>query len=241
MASSDSSSSQKSPDFKEKEIEHGTPELTEAPPHSPIFHQIKRWPSNPLPVHYTKPIEIALDFYDVVLCLIPVAMIFKAAYCVVGVNYDLAHKNYGLYIEFASELTRTLVKVNKQMTTIFTIVFLVIAGTMFKRLALWRAQKGAKLSDLELYQASISPASTLRMIASLRIFSLKSLLVASVWVFYYIGSQASIYELSLKNSFKPQPFPIAMLGANAKSPFEDNTWLNYSTVSLLQVGCFESY
>lgn len=220
-------------DVQEKEIEHGRPELTEMPPHSPIVGHLKRWPVNPLPTNYTREIEFALDFYDVLLCLIPVAMIFKAVYCVVGVKYDLKFHHYGLYIEFASDVTKTLVKVNKQMTTIFTILFLVIMGTMFKRFALYKAQRGAKLSELELLQASTSPASTLRMIASLRIFTWKSFLIAFIWVWYYAGSQASIYELSLKNSFEPQPYPVAVLGPNALSPFEDGTWSQYTAVSKL--------
>ena len=225
-----SSTSKVSPTVQEKEITHGKAELVKPPLQSPIAQDLKRWPQNPLPVHYTRSIELALDLYDVMLVAIPILMIIKAVLCVIAAKNDLADKHFGLHIEYASDMTKKLVEVNKQMTTIFTIFFIVIIGTTFKRLALWKAQRGAKLSELEILQASVSPTSTLRMIASLRVFTFSSLFVAFIWVFYYIGSQAAVYELSLRDSFAYKSYPIALLGTEALTPFEDGTWSEYTAV-----------
>lgn len=215
---------------QEKELEHGKPQLVASEPHSPIIQHVKNWPSTPLPTRYTKQIELMLTLYDVILVIIPILLIVKAITCVVAAKKDFDNKHYGLYIEYASALSQKLVLANAQLSTIFTILFLVIMGTFFKRLALWKAQRGAKLAEVELLQASISPTGTLRMIAALRMFTVMSLLVASVWVWYYVGSQAMVYEFTLRDSFKPQPYPVALLGADALSPFEDGTWSKYTQV-----------
>lgn len=216
---------------QEKEIRHGQPQVVGQDLHSAIVPHVKNWPTNPLPTKYTKQIEAMLTAYDVVLVLIPCLMIAKAVTCVVAAHKDLVAGHYGIYIEYASRLSKRLVSANTQLATLFTIFFLVIMGTFFKRMALWKAQKGAKLAELELLQASVSPTGTLRMIGALRTFTVLSFCVASVWVWYYVGSQAMVYEFTLQDSFKEQPYPVAVLSADALSPFEDGTWSKYTTVS----------
>ena len=64
-------------------------------------------------------------------------------------------------------------------------------STFVKRLALYKAQGGARICDLEQLQASISLPSTIKMVLSLRQFTRTSAVLVVVWSFYYIGSQAS--------------------------------------------------
>ena len=215
---------------QEKDIRHGEPQMVATESQSPIAQHIKNWPTNPLPTHYTWDLELMLTVYDIVLCIIPLLMIVKAIICVVAAQKDLDAGHFGIYIEYASSLSQQLVAVNKQMTTIFTILFLAIMGTFFKRLALWKAQRGAKLSELEILQASVSPTGSLKMITSLRVFSVTSLFIVATWVWYYVGSQAQVYEFQLKNSFAPQAYPLALLGADALSPFEDDTWSQHTQI-----------
>jgi hypothetical protein len=59
-----------------------------------------------------------------------------------------------------------------KLTTAFTIVFVLIISTLMRRLALWKAQQGESVAQLEQYQVSISLPSTLKTIWSLRAFSL---------------------------------------------------------------------
>jgi hypothetical protein len=76
------------------------------------------------------------------------------------------------------------------LVTLFTIIFVTIIATLVKRYALWKAQLGAKVADLEQYQASTSLPSTLKMIVLLRAFHWMSLLLVFTWSWYYLGSQA---------------------------------------------------
>lgn len=81
-----------------------------------------------------------------------------------------------------------------KLVTAFTIVFVTIMSTLVKRLALYRAQQGATVSDLEQLQASISLPSTIKTVFSLRKFTVSSAALVAVWSFYYLGSQSSKRE-----------------------------------------------
>ncbi|MBA7489708.1 hypothetical protein ES702_00242 [subsurface metagenome] len=67
-------------------------------------------------------------------------------------------------------------------------------------MALYRAQEGATISDLEQLQASISLPSTIKMVFSLRKFTKMSAVLLAVWSFYYLGSQASKREYGYVSS-----------------------------------------
>lgn len=67
-------------------------------------------------------------------------------------------------------------------------------STLVRRLALYRAQQGATVSDLEQLQASISLPSTIKTVFSLRKFTISSAALVVVWSFYYLGSQSSKRE-----------------------------------------------
>ena len=157
-------------------------------PRSPLPPNIKQWPSEPLPTtHYSWEYELAMDVFDSILCIIPVTLIAKAGLCVFAAYHETEQGHVGARLDEASFISRQLIQANAQLTTLFTICFLVIASTLFKRLALWKSQRGATLAELELLQASVSPTSTLRVMFSLRMFKVTSLAMAGTWIWYYAG------------------------------------------------------
>lgn len=81
-----------------------------------------------------------------------------------------------------------------QMVTAFTIVFVAIMATTIRRYALYKAQNGAYVSDLEQLHASISLPDTVKMIFFLRKFSFITVALIVVWCFYYLGCQAQEWE-----------------------------------------------
>ncbi|MBA7492479.1 hypothetical protein ES702_03029 [subsurface metagenome] len=86
------------------------------------------------------------------------------------------------------------------MVTAFTIVFVAIMATTIRRYALWKAQNGAYLADLEQLHASISLPDTLKMIFFLRKFSFLTVILCVIWCFYYLGCQAQEWEYTFSLS-----------------------------------------
>ena len=236
MHSSDSSDHLKQPSVIEvKNFQHGGFSDVELPLRSPLPQNIKAWPSEPLSTHYSWEYEVAMNVFDGVLCLVPIGLIVKASLCVLAAYNDMEQGHVGARIDEASFISRELVKVNSQLTTLFTVCFLVIAATLFKRLALWKAQRGATLAELELLQASVSPTSTLRVMFSLRMFKITSLAMAATWIWYYAGSQAAQRELTIRNSGDALDWRFAILSPDAQSPYEDGTWSHYSPVETIDM------
>lgn len=77
--------------------------------------------------------------------------------------------------------------------------------TVTRRYALFKAQKGAYIADIEQLQASISLPSTIKMVFSLQRFTKVSVILVALWSFYYTGSQASKREYELTVADKGHP------------------------------------
>lgn len=110
-----------------------------------------------------------------------------------------------------------------QLGTAYTIIFMTTIATLFKRFALWKAQEGATVAELEQYQASISLPGTLKMIVLLRAFSWTSAGLLLLWSWFYLGSQAVSREYAAAAS---PPFGSRVLlfpSAEALSIFEAST------------------
>ncbi|KEF58329.1 uncharacterized protein A1O9_06255 [Exophiala aquamarina CBS 119918] len=180
---------------------------------------LKRWPQEPQPITNEPVVERFLDFFDVILCILPCALLIKAGLCVLASRLDAENK--GPYIDKASQLTVKLIQFNEQLTTIFTIIFILIVSTTVRRFALWRAEKGATIGELEQLHASISLPATLKAIWSLRAFTFTSLGLVFVWTWYYAGSQASTREYSYQDSSPLQQVDVAFLGSQATSAFQN--------------------
>ena len=95
--------------------------------------------------------------------------------------------------------------------------------TFVRRLALWKAQKGAYIGQLEQLQASISLPSTIKTVWSLRAFSFTSIALVSVWSFYYLGSQACKEEFRYQDSARFRKMWAAVQNSNAPSLFQNHT------------------
>jgi hypothetical protein len=171
----------------------------------------KSWPLVPQEL---STVDRAMDLYDAFLCALPSLLISKGVLCIVAWRIDRG--TTGPDIDFVSYLSKFLCALNGQvrysrsrsmpkltglqLLTAFTILFVTIMTTMVRRWALYKAQQGAYLVELEQLQASISLPSTLKMIWSFRRFSKLSFGLVFVWCFYYLGSQAQKLEYSLVNS-----------------------------------------
>ena len=94
-------------------------------------------------------------------------------------------------------------------------------STLVRRLTLYKAQGGARVSDLEQLQASISLPSTIKMVFSLRKFSKISIILVLAWSFYYIGSQASQREYVYAISDPLRNLPAVFPSDHGPSDFDD--------------------
>jgi len=187
---------------------------------TPSSPALAAWPTRPKPLLLSHTEKVLRALYDIVLILMPVLLVVKTVLVIVAEHLD--RFNTGISIDSASFLSRFLVGVNDQLVTLFTIVFVTIISTTVKRYALWRAQAGAYISDLEQLQGSTSLPSTLRLIWSLRSFGLTSVLLAFVWSFYYLGSQAVKLEYRLSDSAPLKWVDAAIQRPDVTSLFSSN-------------------
>lgn len=173
------------------------------PTHPGPENAVQAWPTQPKPLVLAQKEQVLWTIFDIALVTLPVCLMVKIGLCIYAHHSD--KDNAGVYIDSASLLSRGLIRLNEQLVTLFTIVFMTIMSTFVKRYALWKAQHGACVSDLEQFQGSVSLPSTLKLIWSLRSFGLNSLVLATAWSFYYLGSQAVKleYQLSLSDNFGP--------------------------------------
>ncbi|KEF51049.1 uncharacterized protein A1O9_12899 [Exophiala aquamarina CBS 119918] len=156
------------------------------------------WPQEPVPLVPDRKVSILMAIFDASLLLVPFVLFTKIG-LVIGAWYiDRGHRGSG--VDLVSKLTLFLLEFNGQMVTAFTIIFVTIMSTLVRRYALWKAQEGAYVSELEQLQGSISLPSTFKLIISLRAFTLTSVALVSVWSFYYLGSQACKREFQKVSS-----------------------------------------
>ena len=156
------------------------------------------WPQEPVPLVPDKTSSLLLNLFDAVLLFVPFILFTKIGLVIAAWYIDRKHR--GVDLDLVSQLTLFLLEFNDQMVTAFTIIFVTIMSTLVRRYALWKAQEGAYVSELEQLQGSISLPSTFKLIISLRAFTLTSAALVSVWSFYYLGSQASKREFQKVSS-----------------------------------------
>jgi hypothetical protein len=100
------------------------------------------------------------------------------------------------------------------------VIFMTTIATLVKRFALWKAQRGARVADLEQYQASISLPSTIKMIVLLRAFNLMSIVLVFTWSWYYLGSQAVSREYAYQLSGSYKDTRVFFQSTQSQSTFE---------------------
>ena len=154
--------------------EEQSPELSPRP--------ASTWPQEPVPLVTDKKSSVWSTVYDAVLLVLPLLLIAKTGLVISAWHLDRNHT--GIDIDLVSPLTTFLIKLNDQLVTAFTIVFVTIISTLVRRYALYKAQRGAYVAELEQLQGSISLPSTLKLIWSLRAFSTTSVALVAIWSFY---------------------------------------------------------
>lgn len=185
---------------------------------NPITFQA--WPTQPKALVLAQREQMLYTILDYALIALPVCLIIKTGLCIYAHSKDGGYT--GVNIDSVSALSRQLVAFNSQLVTLFTIVFATIVSIFVKRYALWKAQHGAYVADLEQLQGSVSLPSTLKLIWSLRSFGVKSLVLTLVWSFYYLGSQAVKLEYRLSLSEHYHNMDAAIQRSDAPSYFSSN-------------------
>jgi hypothetical protein len=109
-------------------------------------------------------------------------------------------------------------------------------ATLVKRYALWKAQEGATIAELEQYQASISLPSTIKMIVLLRVFSFASFALIFIWSWYYLGSQAVSREYTFQMSARTTHTHLIFPSAEVPSRFQ-----NASSLESVDMSDLNSY
>ncbi|KAK5103811.1 hypothetical protein LTS08_003232 [Lithohypha guttulata] len=192
----------------------------------------KSWPQEPVPLVPEKTVSLMQNALDAGMVILSLLLIAKIALVIYAWKKDSIWS--GGYIDLVSGLTTSLIEFNSQMVTAFTIVFVTIISTLVKRYALFKAEKGAYISDLEQLQGSVSLPSTFKLIWSLRAFSTQSVALVGIWCFYYLGSQASQREYALVTSNSYKKVPVGIPGPDYVSGFSSR-WVPASTHAGLTV------
>lgn len=111
--------------------------------------------------------------YDTILVLLPLCLFAKIMIVVAFSNKQA---------EFATKETIAIVQFNGQLVTLFTVIFGTIVATLVRRYALWKAQKGASVAELEQLHSSVSLPRTLSLVWSLRSWTLTSVSLILMWL-----------------------------------------------------------
>ncbi|KAK5096205.1 hypothetical protein LTS08_007811 [Lithohypha guttulata] len=188
-----------------------------------IQPDIEAWPKEPLPIEGDRISRLVNKLIDAALLTISAALVVKAGLVILAWR-----PNVPVYVPGTPPLARTvalanLYNLNAQLITLFTIIFVTTVSTLLRRYALWKAQKGSYISELEQLQGSMSVTSTLTLIWSLRSWSTTSVGLVVVWTFYYLGSQANKRELMPVNSESFHSIPLGFMGPNYPSWFAGYT------------------
>jgi hypothetical protein len=115
--------------------------------------------------------------YDTILLILPLALLAKA---IIVAVFGGAGNTDGM-MDLVPTLTTQLVNFNEQLVTLYTVVFGTIVGTLVKRYALWKAEQGASVGELEQLQSSVSLPKTLGLVWSLRSLSFTSMGLVFIW------------------------------------------------------------
>ncbi|KAI9705955.1 MAG: hypothetical protein M1836_005361 [Candelina mexicana] len=96
-----------------------------------------------------------------------------------------------------SEFGDSIIELGKYGATAFPIMFAAIAARLFKAVALWRSEKGAKLGLLEQLVGSQSLGATVERFVLLGRFDILGAIVVLLWFLSPLGSQMSLRLLGL--------------------------------------------
>lgn len=144
-----------------------------APPHT-ATQGIQAWPreAHNLEEHQK---DWAVIIYDTILILFPLGLLAKAIIVLILGPFTAGG------LDTASTISIRLVEFNSQLVTLFTIIFTTIIATLVRRYALWKAQKGGSVAELEQLHSSTSLPKSLSLIWSLRSWTLTSVVLVLMW------------------------------------------------------------
>ncbi|KAF2109691.1 hypothetical protein BDV96DRAFT_615664 [Lophiotrema nucula] len=148
--------------------------------------RIESWPEEAMPLKTYTWMSYLYLVGDVILALLPLFFILLGA-AVVSLNRRPTKNNdFGSKVEFAIQLSPTL----------FPIVFAAIVGRSLKMIARYHAERGAKLSTLELLMASQSVWGTVESQLLLQRLTIVGANLLFLWALSPLGGQASLRLMS---------------------------------------------
>ncbi|KAF2274912.1 uncharacterized protein EI97DRAFT_93655 [Westerdykella ornata] len=152
--------------------------------------KVASWPEEARPLKQHTWVSYLYLIGDVILALLPVYFILLGVAAIVLNGQPTKDNGFGKKVEVATDLGPTL----------FPIVFAAISGRSMKMIARYLAERGAKLSTLELLMASQSVWGTVESQLLMRRLTLVGANLLFLWAMSPLGGQASLRLLETKIS-----------------------------------------
>jgi hypothetical protein len=159
------------PQLHTASIDDAASARTNSFPHHAAEGVIEAWPNETHALEERQR-DWSVILYDSILVFLPLCLFAKIMIVVAFSNKKA---------DFATEATIKLVRFNDQLVTLFTVIFGTIVATLVRRYALWKAQKGASVAELEQLHSSISLPKALSLVWSLRSWTLTSVSLILIW------------------------------------------------------------
>ncbi|KAK7513644.1 hypothetical protein IWZ03DRAFT_443995 [Phyllosticta citriasiana] len=140
--------------------------------------EIPGWPEKPRKLRDTTTALPLQVLSQATVALIPTSFI------VLGVFVSLMNG------ESVLNSNESVIQATRIASTLWPIAFAAVIGPMLKAVALYRAERGAKLGTIELFSQSQTLTSTLKGCYSLRLLSLWTFLLVGIWSLSPVGGQA---------------------------------------------------
>ncbi|KAF1934249.1 uncharacterized protein M421DRAFT_50382 [Didymella exigua CBS 183.55] len=171
--------------------------------------RVPSWPeqARQLKKHHHDWVTVLFALGDVILVVLPIYFVLLGV-AVVTLNGKVVEGN-----AFATKVTSAI----QLGPTLFPIMFAAISGRSMKMIARYLAEKGAKLSTLELLMASQSVWGTVESQFLMRRLTIVGVNLLFLWAMSPLGGQASLRLLERSTSTDSTFMPLRYLSTGAGS------------------------
>ncbi|RYN31276.1 hypothetical protein AA0112_g6602 [Alternaria arborescens] len=151
--------------------------------------RVESWPEEARPLKKHTWLSYLYGIGDLILVLLPVYFILLGVAVIVLNGKPTKGSDFGKKVEFAMDLGPTM----------FPIAFAAICGRSMKMIARFRAERGAKISTLELLMASQSVWGTIESQLNMQRLTLVGINLLFLWALSPLGGQASLRLMTRQN------------------------------------------
>ncbi|KAF4451148.1 hypothetical protein F53441_5847 [Fusarium austroafricanum] len=176
-------------------------------------HEPSFWPNHPKPIEYGwKAVTIHI------LWLLPLIMIW-VPFVVLAISIQQLN---GQPISDHGDAVREAISIS---ATLWPIALAAVLGSLFRALALFKAEKGTNLGTLAILLGSQTLVNTVKTAFNLRIFSFWTLLLIALWTFSLLGGQAVLRTIRIAPHTSVQDYDILYSpAADIGLPFNYGLW-----------------